>query len=166
LVLRSEKEEGTRRRAGSPWQFAYSNLAICLWLGGGIIGSYAAQKSWMQVAETRRRKGPSAQDPLEDRQHRMSILFPSVYPECCCTAVPPKGTYRYSTAPTGTHGIGPVGQGVPRGTGHLCLRTKHFYPAVPFACTAGTLSILPPKPEFFATPTVPLYILGITPILP
>jgi len=36
-----------------------------------------------------------------------------------CTAYHPKGTPRYSTAPTGTLRMGPVGPPVPRGTVHL-----------------------------------------------
>src|SRR5215471_5383978 len=52
-----------------------------------------------------------------------------------CTACTPKGTPRYSTAPTGTFGIGPVGQAVPRGTVQLCPWPKGFCPAVPFGCT-------------------------------
>src|SRR6516162_3655932 len=43
-----------------------------------------------------------------------------------CTACTPKGTPRYSTAPTGTFGIGPVGQAVPRGTVQLCPWPKGF----------------------------------------
>src|SRR5262249_35279252 len=52
------------------------------------------------------------------------------------TAYHPKGTPRYGTAPTGTLGMGPAGQAVPRGTVHLCPWPKVLQAAVPFGCPA------------------------------
>jgi hypothetical protein len=93
--------------------------------------------------------------------HRVHSLLTCSY----CTAVPPKGTYRYSAAPTGTLGKGPVGPPVPPGTANFSPRTSHFCPVYRSPDTAGTFSISPQKPPLVALATVPLYILGITPLL-